>query len=91
MASVDPESSNTISSQNARLARQASSGGFGADQLNVYAPYTSVMRRLLGQSYLRGITVRVSDNASMDAAQSGITALLTSRHGTVDFYLNNTD
>ena len=73
------------------VAKQASSGGFGADQLNVYAPYTSVMRRLLGQSYLRGITVRVSDNASMDAAQSGITALLTSRHGTVDFYLNNTD
>ncbi|RYY94720.1 MAG: ATP-binding cassette domain-containing protein, partial [Alphaproteobacteria bacterium] len=72
------------------VAKPASSG-FGADQLNVYAPYTSVMRRLLGQSYLRGITVRVSDNASMDAAQAGITSLLTSRHGTVDFYLNNTD
>ncbi|RYG34620.1 MAG: FtsX-like permease family protein [Burkholderiales bacterium] len=72
------------------IAKQASSG-FGADQLNVYAPYTSVMRRLLGQSYLRGITVRVSDTASMDAAQAGITALLTSRHGKVDFYLNNTD
>jgi macrolide transport system ATP-binding/permease protein len=72
------------------VAKPASSG-FGADQLNVYAPYTSVMRRLLGQSYLRGITVRVSDNASMDAAQAGITSLLTGRHGTVDFYLNNTD
>ena len=70
---------------------KSSSSGFGADQLNVYAPYTSVMRRLLGQSYLRGITVRVSDDASMDAAQAGITALLVSRHGTTDFYLNNTD
>ncbi len=72
------------------IAKPASSG-FGADQLNVYAPYTSVMRRLLGQSWLRGITVRVSDNASMDAAQAGITSLLTTRHGTTDFYLNNTD
>ena len=27
---------------------KSSSSGFGADQLNVYAPYTSVMRRLLG-------------------------------------------
>ena len=70
---------------------KASSNGFGADQLNVYAPYTSVMRRLLGQSYLRGITVRVSDDASMDAAQAGITSLLATRHGTTDFYLNNTD
>jgi len=69
----------------------ASSAGFGSDQLNVYAPYTSVMRRLLGQDYLRSITVRVADDASMDAAQAGITALLISRHGTQDFYLNNTD
>ena len=69
----------------------ASSTGFGSDQLNVYAPYTSVLRRLLGQDYLRSITVRVADSASMDAAQTGITNLLVSRHGTQDFYLNNTD
>jgi macrolide transport system ATP-binding/permease protein len=48
------------------------------------------MRRLLGQDYLRSITVRVADDASMDAAQAGITALLTARHGSQDFYLNNT-
>ncbi len=69
----------------------ASSTGFGSENLNVYAPYTSVLRRLLGQDYLRSITVRVADNASMDAAQAGITALLKTRHGTEDFYLNNTD
>ncbi|MDP3735997.1 MAG: MacB family efflux pump subunit [Hyphomonadaceae bacterium] len=63
----------------------------GADQLNVYAPYTSVMRRLLGQDYLRSVTVRVKDDASMDAAQAGIVALLTSRHGSQDFYLNNSN
>jgi macrolide transport system ATP-binding/permease protein len=67
----------------------SASNGFNADQLNIYAPYTSVMRRLLGQDYLRSITVRVKDDASMDAAQAGLTALLTTRHGTQDFYLNN--
>jgi macrolide transport system ATP-binding/permease protein len=70
---------------------QAQSNGFGADQLNVYAPYTSVMRRLLGQDYLRSITVRVKDNAPMDAAADGITKLLASRHGVTDFNLQNTD
>ena len=77
----------------ARIVGVASTtGGFGAsDQLSVYAPYTSVMRRLLGQDYLRSVTVRVKDDASMEAAQSGITNLLRTRHGTEDFYLNNTD
>jgi macrolide transport system ATP-binding/permease protein len=70
---------------------KAASSGFNADQLNVYAPYTSVMRRLLGQDYLRSVTVRVKDDASMDAAQSALTALLTARHGTQDFYLSNSD
>ena len=66
--------------------------GFGSsDSLNVYAPYTTVMTRLLGQSYLRGITVRVSDEASVSAAQSAVTRLLKLRHGTTDFFINNTD
>ncbi len=74
----------------ARVVGVASAAGFSSDNLNVYAPYTSVMRRLLGQEYLRSITVRVADTASMDAAQAGLTTLLTARHGTQDFYLNNT-
>ena len=66
--------------------------GFGnSDSLNVYAPYTTVMTRLLGQSYLRGITVRVSDEALVSAAQSAVTRLLKLRHGTTDFFINNTD
>jgi macrolide transport system ATP-binding/permease protein len=67
-------------------------GGFGnQDTLNVYAPYTSVMRRMLGQPYLRSITVRVKDEEPMDAAATALTTLITSRHNTQDFYLNNTD
>ncbi len=66
--------------------------GFGSsDSLNVYAPYTTVMRRMLGQSWLKGITVRVSDDASVSAAEAAVTRLLRLRHGTTDFFINNTD
>ena len=69
------------------------SSGFGpsANQLNIYAPYTTVMSRLLGQTYLSSITVRVSDTASMDDAEAQIEKLMLARHGTEDFTLMNTD
>ncbi len=64
--------------------------GFGnSDSLNVYTPYTSAMRRLLGQSYVKSITVRISDSVSDDSAEAGIIALLTQRHGRKDFYTFN--
>ncbi len=71
----------------------AKSTGFGpnTESLNVYVPYTLVMSRLTGQPYLRSITVRVRDDASTQAAEQGITQLLTQRHGRVDFYVLNTD
>ena len=64
--------------------------GFG-NNINVWAPYTTVMARLLGQTYLGGITVRVADTADMIETEERITAILTQRHGTVDFSLQNTD
>lgn len=70
---------------------KASSFGPGSSSLNVYAPYTSVMTRLTGQNHLRGITVRVKDEVDMQVAADALTTLLLKRHGTQDFYLNNTD
>ncbi|MBN3340933.1 MacB family efflux pump subunit [Pectobacterium brasiliense] len=67
-------------------------GGFGSDEnLNVWVPYTTVMKRMVGQSYLKSITVRVKDNVDMNVAEKSITALLTQRHGTKDFFIMNTD
>jgi len=64
--------------------------GFGNDEnLNVYIPYTAAMNRLLGQSYLKNITVRISNDISDTAAQAGIERLLLQRHGRKDFYLFN--
>jgi len=48
------------------------------------------MGRMLGQSYVSGITVRVQDETPMNAAEQAITKLMQLRHGRKDFFLNNT-
>lgn len=66
--------------------------GFGgSDSLTAYVPYTTVMSRMLGQSYVSNITVRIADNTSTSAAEAAVTQLLTQRHGTVDFFISNSD
>jgi macrolide transport system ATP-binding/permease protein len=65
--------------------------GPNSESLNVFVPYTTAMRRLIGQSYLRNITVRVDDGTPMAAAEQGINQLMARRHGRVDFYVLNTD
>jgi macrolide transport system ATP-binding/permease protein len=70
---------------------QPNDSGFGSSSnLSVWSPYTTVMARMLGQSYVNSITVRVADDTPMSAAESAITRLLTLRHGKKDFFLNNT-
>ncbi|WP_315123239.1 MacB family efflux pump subunit [Comamonas antarctica] len=69
-----------------------SENAFGnSEALNVWVPYTTAMGRIVGQNYLRSITVRVSDSAPMAAAEQGINQLLKTRHGREDFYVLNTD
>jgi len=69
-----------------------SENAFGnSEALNVWVPYTTAMGRIVGQNYLRSITVRVADTAPMAAAEQGINQLLKSRHGREDFYVLNTD
>jgi len=65
--------------------------GIGNDEnLNIYIPYTTAMHRIVGQSYLRSILVRVRDDVSIDAAQESIVKLLTQRHRAEDVYVFNT-
>jgi macrolide transport system ATP-binding/permease protein len=60
------------------------------DSLNIQIPYTTAMGKLTGQHWLRSITVRVSDDAGMDAAQIAIEKLLTLQHGGQrDFFVSN--
>ena len=68
------------------------SGPFsGGNTLNVWVPYTTAMGRMLGRSDLSGITVRVRDDAPMDAAEKALVRMLTLRHGTKDFFTSNSD
>jgi macrolide transport system ATP-binding/permease protein len=60
------------------------------DSLNIQIPYTTAMDKLTGQNWLRSITVRVSDDAGMDAAQVAIEKLLQLQHGgRKDFFVSN--
>ncbi|WP_419785019.1 MacB family efflux pump subunit [Pseudodesulfovibrio sp.] len=71
---------------------EAKKSMFGnSDSLNIWVPYTTAMHRMLGQSYLGSITVRVKDGAPMQAAEQGIEHLLTRRHNAKDFFIMNTD
>ena len=71
---------------------KAQTSAFGSsDSLNIWVPYTTVLSRLLGQTYVRNITVRVSDSVSSQAAEQGVTKILTQRHGSQDFYISNSD
>jgi macrolide transport system ATP-binding/permease protein len=72
---------------------QKQNGGFGSgnsNSLRVWVPYTAVMGRMLGQSHVSSITVRVRDDVAISAAEQSITKLLAIRHGSKDFFLNNT-
>ncbi len=71
------------------VAKPQSFGFGGSTNLSVWVPYTTVMSRMLGQSHVSSITVRVDDATPMDAAQAAISKLLIMRHGTEDFFLSN--
>jgi macrolide transport system ATP-binding/permease protein len=73
------------------VVERPSLGFFGENTLMVWAPYTTVMTRMLGQAYVSSITVRVADNTPISAAEQAIIKTLTLRHGRKDFFLNNTD
>ncbi|MDO5691963.1 MAG: MacB family efflux pump subunit [Pseudomonadota bacterium] len=65
---------------------------FGISEgISVWLPYTTVMGRISGSTHFQNITVRVADGAPMKAAEDEITALLTQRHGSKDFFTHNSD
>lgn len=61
------------------------------DSLNVYLPYSTVMSRMLGQSHVRSIIVRVKDEYPSAAAENAILSLLVQRHGAQDVFTQNAD
>ena len=71
---------------------ETDTSGFGSsDQLQMWAPYTTVMQQITGERYISSITVKVKDNVSSQVAEKSLKDLLISRHGTEDFFMRNTD
>ena len=66
--------------------------GFGSNEsLNVWLPYTTVINRMVGQTSLRSITVRINDNIDLSIAEQAVNRIMLQRHGTKDFFIFNSD
>jgi putative ABC transport system permease protein len=60
-------------------SKGAGMGGQNQDD-RILVPYTTAMKRITGDRYLRSINVQVVSSERMDAAQQQITSLLRQRH-----------
>ena len=63
----------------------------GADSPTLYMPYTTMMSRLIGSAYIESFVALIDNNISSSAAESAISELMKSRHGTDDFRIRNSD
>src|SRR3546814_4887193 len=60
---------------------EARQGGFGSSSsLSVYLPYTTVQARILGDSALRSITLRVADDTATNVAERAVTQQIGRAH-----------
>ena len=57
----------------------------------IYMPYTTVMHRMLGKSYIDSFVVLIDNDTPSIIAENAISDLIKSRHGTDDFNIVNTD
>ncbi|HEY2454003.1 MAG TPA: macrolide ABC transporter ATP-binding protein/permease MacB [Scandinavium sp.] len=65
---------------------------FGSSKiLRVWLPYTTMAGRVMGQSWLNSITVRVNEGYDSTLAEQQLTRLLNLRHGKKDFFTWNMD
>jgi macrolide transport system ATP-binding/permease protein len=68
--------------------RGADPGGQDQDD-KVFVPFKTGSLRVVGQRYLRNITISVDDEKNMAAVQTRVHALLMERHGTEDFQIRS--
>ncbi len=73
------------------VATSKAQGLRGSNNMNVWIPYSSAMKRMLGESSLRNITVRVDESVNIKLAEKSITDIMTQLHGKKDFFIFNAD
>ena len=66
-------------------------GSFGADNITVYLPYTTVANKLTGDQNIRSIVVKINDQVNAQVAESGIIEAMSSIRGEEDFFTINSD
>jgi ABC-type antimicrobial peptide transport system, ATPase component len=65
---------------------------FGSSKiLRVWLPYSTMAGRVMGQSWLNSITVRIKEGYDSSFAEQQLTRLLNLRHGKKDFFVWNMD
>jgi putative ABC transport system permease protein len=64
-------------------SKGAGMGGMNQDD-RLIIPYTTAMKRITGDKYLRSVNVQVASSERMEIAQQQITALLRQRHRLTD-------
>ncbi len=67
------------------------SGFRNTDTPTFYMPYTTMMSRLIGSTYIESFVALIDNNISSAAAESAISTLMISRHGSDDFRIRNSD
>ncbi len=70
-------------------SKSQKTGGYGG--LTTWIPYSTAMKRLLGQSYLRNITVKVKPDVDMKAAEKSLENIMIQLHGKKDFFIFTAD
>ena len=73
------------------LSSKSTSFGRQNNTPQLYMPYTTVMHRMLGTSYIDRFVVLIDDATPSSVAETAISDLIKSRHGTDDFNIMNTD
>ncbi|MDG9792437.1 MacB family efflux pump subunit [Brucella anthropi] len=79
----------TMPARVAGVTKRENSFGPAVDTLTVYAPYTTVMGRMLGRPNVDGITVRIRDDVDPGNVEAAVSRLIERRHGAKDFFLTN--
>ncbi|HSC66256.1 MAG TPA: MacB family efflux pump subunit [Cellvibrio sp.] len=68
--------------------RGADPGGQDQDD-KVFVPFKTGSLRVIGQRFLRAVTVSVDDEKNMEEVQARVHALMMERHGTEDFQIRS--
>ena len=73
------------------LEKKDSGFGRSSDTPTIYMPYTTIMTRLIGGDTIDSFVALINDDVSSSVAETAISELIESRHGTDDFRIINSD